>query len=245
MIRGSCLWPHGALVVRRARSTGWRTVHCGMCRKAHGAPFATYAIGSVKRNSASTRARMPSPVLRVLARVRPWILLGLRLRRAVTRCTEPAKSASRSVRSTTIRACALHGHIYVKWKAPWHRITDSLPQHQALESGGDPQRRSPRFAAIHRRRAARKLSVLRASPTRSPDRSGSVHNCPLLALPQGPRGGAYLQRLQRDGTTCATFAAKTRSGPTGLRKRGTSARPSARPAAPGMPRLDPGARRRR
>ena len=228
MTRGSCLcstvrWSFDGALDRMTHC------HCEMCRKAHGAPFATYAIGSGEHFRFDQGEDAISHYESSPGFVRAF-------------CSHCGSVVPYPVRGTEIGIpagpldddpgmCATH-HIYAKWKAPWHPITDPLPRHDALESGGEPRvdRQGP--SPVHRWSAARQLSVRkRRLRGHRPVQGGP--QLPLLALPQGARGGAYHQRLHRNGGRALHLRRRTRSGPTGFRTPATSARCSARPVAPG------------
>ena len=135
MIRGSCL----CNTVRWSFDGAFDSMthcHCEMCRKAHGAPFATYAVGSLTQfrfdegEEAITRYESSPGFVRAFCSgcgsVVPHSVSEGEIDIPVGPLDEDP-----GMRAT--------GHIYVKWKAPWHPITDSLPQHDTLESGGKPQ----------------------------------------------------------------------------------------------------------
>lgn len=129
MIRGSCLC---ATVRYEVRGSLGRAVncHCSMCRKAHGAAFATYArvkaddfallsgkddIAAYPSSPHVTRTfcRRCGSTLQFISAEHPGsfaLALG-------TLDDDPG------VRPSV--------HIYVESKAPWFDITDSLPQRRA------------------------------------------------------------------------------------------------------------------
>ena len=124
MIQGSCL----CAVVRWSFDGAFermRHCHCRMCRKAHGAPFATYAAGRRAHfrfdggEEAITRYES-SPGF-----YRPFC----------SRCgsvvPEPGGEMVRIPAGALDDDPAIRPseHIYAKWKAPWYAITDSLPRH--------------------------------------------------------------------------------------------------------------------
>lgn len=134
MIRGSCLcntvrWSLDGAFDRMTHC------HCEMCRKAHGAPFATYAMGSGEHfrfdhgEDAVTRYESSPGFVRAFCSS-----CG-----SVVPCPAPGGEIDIPVGPLDddpgMRAT---NHIFVKWKAPWHPITDSLPQHEAFDSGGQP-----------------------------------------------------------------------------------------------------------
>ena len=135
MIRGCCL----CSTVRWSfdGTFDWMAhCHCEMCRKAHAAPFATYAIGSGEHfrfdQGEDAIAHLESS---------PGFVRAF--------CSHCGSVVPYPVRGTEIGIPvgpldddpglrATH-HIYTKWKAPWHSITDSLPRHEALEGSGEPR----------------------------------------------------------------------------------------------------------
>ena len=134
MIRGSCLcstvrWSFDGAFDRMTHC------HCEMCRKAHGAPFATYAMGSVEHfrfdqgEEAVTRYESSPGFVRAFCSgcgsVVPHPTPGSEIDIPVGPLDDDP-----GMRATC--------HIFAKWKAPWHPITDSLPRHEAFESAGEP-----------------------------------------------------------------------------------------------------------
>lgn len=127
LLRGSCLCG-----VVRFEVTGPLTMmlhcHCSRCRKAHGAPFATFAT------CADTDLRFVSGEDAIVAGAAP----PGGPRRFCRHCGSPAPSAQPSMGLAFIPVGLLEGdpgmrpqgHLFVGSKAPWHRITDTLPQHQ-------------------------------------------------------------------------------------------------------------------
>lgn len=111
--------------------------HCSMCRKAHGAPFATYVaaplsgfrwlagqdsiVGYRAGSSGSTRS-----FCRVCGSVTPVIMKELDL----VACPAGNLDGELGIKP--------QGHWFVGSKASWYEITDSLPQHAAFppEFGG-------------------------------------------------------------------------------------------------------------
>lgn len=127
MIEGGCLC--GAIRYEIDGTLGTMThCHCSMCRKTHGAAFATFAGVATDRfrwtrgQAELRRYRSSSNVDRVFCgacgsnlqfvwlpiRERVWIAAG-------TFDGDPGVRAS--------------AHIFVASKAPWFDITDALPQH--------------------------------------------------------------------------------------------------------------------
>lgn len=139
MIRGSCLC--GSVRYEVRGSVGRvNHCHCTMCRKAHGAAFATYGhvkmegfvlvsgendVGSYQSSPEVTRTfcKKCGSTLQFIVRDRPQVF-GLALG---TLDDDPGVQPSR--------------HIFVESKAPWFEITDDLPQHAAR-----PQSRSTKQA---------------------------------------------------------------------------------------------------
>jgi hypothetical protein len=125
IVRGSCLchavsWEaHGPLF-------NMTHCHCGMCRKAHGAPFATY-VGAKADGFRFTSGT--ETLTRYRSSAEHWRCFCGRCGSVV-----PDKPEGRSV---YMPAGCLDGdpgarpslHIFVASKAPWYAITDDLPQH--------------------------------------------------------------------------------------------------------------------
>lgn len=129
MIRGSCLC-RGVQYEISEPLHEMSSCHCSMCRKAHGAAFATYARATAKAfrftlgEDRVRRYRSSPPVQRCFcgdcgsnllflfdgAPEEVWVAAG-------TFDDDP-----------TIRPGS---HIFVGSKAPWHEITDTLPRHEA------------------------------------------------------------------------------------------------------------------
>jgi hypothetical protein len=128
MIRGGCLC--GSVRYEIHGSVGRvNHCHCTMCRKAHGAAFATYGrinsddfvldsgegdIGRYQSSPDVTRTfcKKCGSTLQFIVTARPQIF-GLALG---TLDDDPGVRASK--------------HIFVGSKAPWFDITDDLPQHE-------------------------------------------------------------------------------------------------------------------
>ena len=135
MIRGSCLC--GTVRWSFDGAFDWMAhCHCGMCRKAHGAPFATYAIGSRAHfgfdlgADAITHYESSPGFVRAFCSccgsVVPYPVQGTRIGIATGLLDDDP-----GMRATH--------HIYTRWKAPWYQITDSLPRHEAFDDGGEPR----------------------------------------------------------------------------------------------------------
>ena len=127
MIRGSCLcgvvrWSFDGTFDRMTHC------HCRMCRKAHAAAFATYAVGSRKHfrfdeGEDAVTSYESSPGFRRAfcshcGSVVPYPVRGTEIGVPVGPLDDDP-----GIRSSS--------HIYVQWKAPWLPITDSLPQYDA------------------------------------------------------------------------------------------------------------------
>jgi hypothetical protein len=134
MINGSCLcgavrWQYDGSFERMAHC------HCGMCRKAHGSAFATYAVGpaapfaylsgSEKRISRESSKGFVRSFCETCGSVLPNTDLG----------DIVAIPAGLFDDSPGLEASA---HIFTKWKAPWHTISDALPQHDNYPGVADP-----------------------------------------------------------------------------------------------------------
>jgi len=105
--------------------------HCSMCRKQHGAPFATFVIGTIANfrwTSDEPKRYQSSPD-------------GVRTFCAV--CGSVGPSTMPQLGVAAVPAASLGGdlgikpqsHIFVGSKAPWYTITDALPQHDAYPPG--------------------------------------------------------------------------------------------------------------
>jgi hypothetical protein len=130
MITGSCLC--GALGYEaEGRLQNLMHCHCSMCRKHHGAPFATVvtvpAQGFRWQRGEGTLLEYPSSALRV--------------RRACGICGSVAPTPLQD--RVLLPAGNLLGelgdasglHMFVGSKAPWHVIADGLPQHDDAPPG--------------------------------------------------------------------------------------------------------------
>ncbi|MGE0486313.1 MAG: GFA family protein [Gammaproteobacteria bacterium] len=134
MIRGSCLC--GTVRWHYAGAFELMThCHCSMCRKAHGAPFATYVMGprapfawDAGTNAIVARESSPGFVrsfCRHCGSVLPNTHLGERL----------ALPAGVLDDDPGIRPAA---HIFVADQAPWYAITDSLTRHDYYPGANAP-----------------------------------------------------------------------------------------------------------
>ena len=106
--------------------------HCSVCRRAHGAAYATWAFVNPDefRWTSGTEQRegyASSPAL---------------VRQFCKRCGSPL-AASQGGKVVEVVLASVHGdpgvrpqeHVFVGSKAIWDEITDALPQHQAWPPG--------------------------------------------------------------------------------------------------------------
>lgn len=130
MITGACLC--GALCYEvEGRLQSPIHCHCSMCRKHHGAPFATFV----------TVPEQGLRWLRVDAALLEYASSASRVRRSCSVCGAVAPAPVRDV--VLLPAGNLLGelnaaggvHVFVGSKAPWHVIADDLPQHDAAPPG--------------------------------------------------------------------------------------------------------------
>ncbi len=128
MIRGSCLC--GAIAFEAGNYIEFSNCHCSRCRKARGAAYASNVFVKpadfrwLRGENLLTDYRLPAAQRfgNVFCRV----------------CGSPMPRAVPMRDFVVIPAGALDGapgirpsyHIFVGSKAPWHEITDDLPQHQ-------------------------------------------------------------------------------------------------------------------
>ncbi len=109
--------------------------HCSICRKSHGAAFATWA--GVRPEEFRWTAGEDT--------VTAYESSPGKLRMFCRQCGAPLVS-SESGRVTEVVMASLDGdpgvrpagHIFVKYKVPWHEITDSLPQFDEWPPGMEP-----------------------------------------------------------------------------------------------------------
>ncbi len=147
MIRGSCLC--GA--VRWSLEGEPKRIthcHCQMCRKAHGATFATFLIGDL---DAFRFERGEEDIVRYRSSpdfIRPFCShCGSTVpERAPDRVRIPAGALDDDP-GTSSAAHIPAAHIYVKWKAPWHEIGDDLPRHEHFPGYASPRVDRPPPAA--------------------------------------------------------------------------------------------------
>ena len=135
MFRGSCLC-RGVQFEITGAIHELTHCHCSMCRKAHGAAFATFAVSNrgdyrlVKGEELVTRYASSSAFDRAFCRV----------------CGSRAPSKSRDGKLYFVPAGLLDDdpgvkpalHIFVGSKAPWWDITDDLPQFEKWVPGYGP-----------------------------------------------------------------------------------------------------------
>ena len=127
MIRASCLCGDVRFEILGMLS-GASHCHCSMCRKAHGAAFGTYAAAR------AADFRIASGEDRI---VRYRSSAGI-VRTFCARCGSMLHGLSESNPEIVDIVLGVldddpgvrpASHIYVASKAPWHDITDRLPQH--------------------------------------------------------------------------------------------------------------------
>jgi len=127
MIRGSCLCGEVRFEISGALS-GASHCHCSMCRKAHGAAFGTYAAARaadfriVSGEDRIVRYRSSAGIVRTFCARCGSTLQWLRESKPeIVDIALGVLDDDPGVRPAS--------HIYVASKAPWHEITDRLPQH--------------------------------------------------------------------------------------------------------------------
>ena len=131
VIGGSCLC--GA--VRYEISGAFRLIghcHCSMCRKSHGAAFATWGIVGPDQFQWTSGAEF----------VEAYGSSPGRERCFCRKCGSPLASAHAG-KVTEVVVGTVDGdpgarpreHIFVGSKAPWYEIADALPQHQQWPPG--------------------------------------------------------------------------------------------------------------
>ena len=128
MIRGSCLCGGVKFELSRPPSS-MASCHCSMCRKAHGAAFATYV--QVDRNALSFKSG--AELVRRYHSSPP-------IHRSFCSTCGSNLTFEYEGMPDTFWLCAgsldddpgirPSSHVFVGSKAPWHEITDSLPQHE-------------------------------------------------------------------------------------------------------------------
>ena len=126
MIRASCLCGDVRFEIN-GKLTGASHCHCSMCRKAHGAAFGTY--GAV--NAADFR------IVSGADRITPYRSSADVVRTFCARCGSTLQWLRESKPEIVDVAFGIldedpgvrpERHIYVGSRAPWHEITDRLPQ---------------------------------------------------------------------------------------------------------------------
>jgi hypothetical protein len=129
MIRGSCLCGDVRFEID-GPLTGASNCHCSMCRKAHGAAFGTYALAKaagfrvISGADRIARYRSSPGVVRTFCARCGSTLQWLRDSKPdIVDIALGVIDGDPGVRPSS--------HIFVASKAPWHDITDSLPQHAA------------------------------------------------------------------------------------------------------------------
>ena len=132
MLRGSCLCGTVRYEIRGPVSRVTHC-HCAMCRKAHGAAFATY--GRVERSDFAVVAGAEDIAS---YRSSPEVI-----RTFCKRCGSNLQFISDKRPSTFALALGTLDddprvqaslHIFVASKAPWFQITDDLPQHAVRQT---------------------------------------------------------------------------------------------------------------
>ena len=109
--------------------------HCSICRKSHGAAFATWGIINPEHFRWTSGEDF----------VQAYESSPGRQRCFCKRCGSPLVS-THSGAVGEVAVGTVDGnpgtrpreHIFVSFKAPWHEITDSLPQFEEWPPGGQP-----------------------------------------------------------------------------------------------------------
>jgi hypothetical protein len=141
MITGQCLCGDVAWQIEPPLTTLLHC-HCRMCRKTHGSPFVTFAVAprSAFRFTAGVSpradARSESPVATSGDSIVRFRSSAQALRPFCRRCGTAVPSLDEAAGIAICPAGALDGdlgltprlHMFVQSKAPWHVITDTLPQ---------------------------------------------------------------------------------------------------------------------
>lgn len=134
MIHGSCLcgtvrWHYDGTFDRLTHC------HCEMCRKAHAAPFATYAVGPAAAfvldggEDAIVRFESSPGFIRAFCTHCGSVLPNRDLGEVI------AIPAGCFDDDPVIRPTA---RIFTRWAAPWHPITDALPHHDNYPGQDEP-----------------------------------------------------------------------------------------------------------
>jgi hypothetical protein len=130
MIRGSCLCRDVRLEIY-GKLSRVSHCHCSMCRKAHGATFGTYAAVNaadfrfVSGQNRITRYRSSPGVVRTFCARCGSTLQWLR------EATPEIVDVALGVLDDDPGVRPSH-HLFVGSKAPWHEISDHLPQHATV-----------------------------------------------------------------------------------------------------------------
>ncbi len=133
MIDGSCLC--GTVCWRcEAGIEELGHCHCSMCRKAHGAPFATYGNASAAdfdwlAGEESVAHHASSPQLSRSFCKQCGSVVPFADRRGVVNVPAGCLDTDPGIRPSA--------HIFVASKAPWHEISDDLPRFDAYPPGTD------------------------------------------------------------------------------------------------------------
>ena len=130
-IRGSCLCGDVTFTIETAGAILYHC-HCSMCRKAHGAAFATYVA-----------APRGSVALHGDGSVKHYASRPGSERAFCGRCGSVVPPGTRASGVEIVPVGLLDEdpglrpllHIFVGAKAPWHTITDQLPRHEAYPPG--------------------------------------------------------------------------------------------------------------
>jgi hypothetical protein len=127
MIRGSCLCGDVRLEISGAVSGGSHC-HCSMCRKAHGAAFGTYALANAAdfrivsgADRITRHASSPGVSRTFCSRCGSTLQWLIETKPDIVEIALGVLDDDPGVRPAR--------HIFVGSKAPWHEITDDLPQH--------------------------------------------------------------------------------------------------------------------
>ena len=143
MPTGSCLCGDVAFAINGAVDQ-MANCHCSMCRKFHGAAFATFGVVAP---SDFEWLRGEDNVVHYQSSSRGWRNFCPRCGSAVPACPPGGPFAlipMGNVEDDPHTAPSLH--FFVASKAPWHRIADALPQHPEY-----PAEFGPDAAAVERR----------------------------------------------------------------------------------------------
>jgi hypothetical protein len=133
-VTGSCLC--GAVTYEVAAPLRFiGNCHCSMCRKSHGATFATWGIVNPENFRWTSGEEF----------VQAYESSPGRARYFCKRCGSPLASAHSGVVGEIVvgtvdgdPGARPREHIFVGSKAAWHQITDSLPQHEEWPPGINP-----------------------------------------------------------------------------------------------------------